>query len=447
MGRLTALAVVPALLAATLLAGDARAATQSRFSAPVEAFVGKFPWRVVAADLNADGKPDMATADHGSRAGVSVMLGNGDGSFGPRAAYQTSPMPADIAAADLSGDGALDLITASGDRGGSVTVLLNDGAGRFRRDQAYPSGAIAPAVATADVNGDGVLDVLTANLGRRDLGVLLGVGGGRLGPVRRIDGGAGATDLDVGDLNADGRTDVVLATANHGHAVTVRLGNGDGTFGPTRAYKAGADPDGLALADLNHDGKLDLVVTNFEDDNVSIFLGNGDGTFGAQAKHPMTGGPEAVVIADFDADGHQDIATSSISYTPAVASGRGDGTFQAARMVDWLYAQGGAVADFNLDGRPDLVFAAPDTPEATVYLNWTGLPTPPCVVLDFRYERLPSAKRYVRDGGCRLGRVIHRSSRSVAKNRAISPRPAVGTVLPSGSRVDIVMSRGRRQAK
>jgi hypothetical protein len=324
-------------------------------------------------------------------------------------------------------------------------VLLNDGAGRFRRGEDYPSGATAPAVATADVNGDGLLDVLTANLGRSDLVVLLGLGDGRLGAVHAVSGGDGAVDLDVGDLNGDGRVDVALATAHHGDAVTVRLGNGDGTFGPKRAYKAGADPDGVALADLNHDGKLDLAVTNNEGGSVSVFLGIGDGTFGKESRVRMTGGPDAVVVADFDADGNPDIATSATDDAPAVATGRGDGTFRAARQLDWLYGQGGAVADFNLDGRPDLAFVDLQYPEANVYLNWTGLRAPPCVVLDFTDERLSTGKRYVKLGGCRLGRVLHRYSSSVRENRVIAPRPRIGSVLPSRSRVDIVVSRGRRR--
>lgn len=431
-------------MAAALFVVEASAATVPRFSAPVEAFSGRSPFRVVAADLNADGKSDLATADHGSRS-VSVMLGKGDGSFRRFVRYRTSARPADVAAADLSGDGNLDLITASGDRGGSVTVLINDGVGRFRRDRAYPSGAIAPALAAVDVNGDGLVDVLTANLGRRDLGVLLGLGGGRLGAVHRTSGGDGAVDLDVGDLNGDGTIDVALATARHGDAVTVRLGNGDGTFGPKQTYEAGANPDGVALADLNHDGNLDLAVTNNEGDSVSVFVGSGDGTFGTESRHPMSVSPDAVVVADFDADGHPDIATSSVIDAPAVALGRGDGTFERAHELGWINFQGGAVADFNRDGRNDLAFAATDFPEASVLLNWTGLRAPPCVVLDFKGERLPSAKRYVRWGGCRLGRVYHRYSRRIHKNRVISQRPSIGSVLPSRSRVDIIVSRGRRR--
>jgi hypothetical protein len=442
--RRSAVAAVPRFMSAAVFAGGAATAAEPRFSAPVQAFVGTFPYRVVAADLNGDGMPDLATADNGTRS-VSVLVGNGDGSFRKRVAYRTAGHPADLAAADVTGDGKPELITASDGRSGLVSVLFNDGAGRFHRGHAYPSGAIAPAVAAADVNRDGLVDILTANIGHRDLAVLLGQGGGRFGDALRVSGGDGAVDLDVADLNGDGNLDVALATAKRGDAVTIRLGNGDGTFGPKTKYVAGDDPDGVALVDLNRDAKLDLAVTNAYDGTVSVFLGRGDGGFAPGSSFAVRSSDDAVVAADFDADGIQDLATSSADDAPAVARGLGDGTFATARALDWVYYQGGAVADFNLDGRPDLAFAATDVPEANVFLNWTGLPAPPCVVLDLRDDRLPTAKRDLRDGGCRLGRVRHRYSRKVAKNRVISPRPRIGSVLPSGSRVDLVFSRGRRR--
>jgi hypothetical protein len=113
----------------------------------------------------------------------------------------------------------------------------------------------------------------------------------------------------------------------------VLLGVGDGTFGPAHLYPAGSDPIGVALADLNHDAKLDLAVANYEDGSVSVFPGRGDGTFNASSAYEMTAGTEYIVVADFDADGNPDIATASVDDAPAVARGRADGTFEAARPL------------------------------------------------------------------------------------------------------------------
>ena len=444
MARRSAVAPVPAFLAAAVWVASAAAATGPGFSAPVQPPVGEAPFRVVAADLDGDGRADLASADHGSSS-ASVVLGRGDGSFRPRVAYRTAARPEDIASADVNADGRPDLITASEGRRGLVSVLFNDGAGRFHRDRAYPTGATAPAVAAADVNRDGVVDILTANIGSRDLAVLLGQGGGRFGAALRVTGGDGAVDLDVGDLNGDGNPDVALATAHRGDAVAIRLGNGDGTFGPKTKYVAGSDPDGVTIADLNRDGRLDLAVTNADEGSVSVFPGRGDGAFNAESRYLMSANDDAVMVADFDGDGIPDIATSSVSDAPAVASGRGDGTFKPARSLEWLYEQGGAVADFNGDGRPDLAFAAVGDPQADVYLNWTGLPAPPCVVVDFRRERLRTARRDLRDYGCRLGRVRRRFSRSVRRNRVIAQSERDGAVLPSRSRINLLVSRGRRR--
>jgi hypothetical protein len=263
--------------------------------------------------------------------------------------------------------------------------------------------------------------------------------------VRRFAGGYGVIDSDVSDLNGDGNVDVALATGNYGDSVVVLLGDGDGSFGPPRNYPAGDDPVGVAIADVTHDARPDLVIARYGGDgDVSVFPGRGDGTFDAATTTPMEIGAEYVVVADFDADANPDVATSSILSSPAVASGRGDGTFEAARLLGWDYYQGGAVADFNRDGRPDIAMAASDVAEVNVFLNWTGASAPPCVVLDLRGDRLRTARRDLRDGNCRLGRVLRRPSRKVRRNRVIDPRPRIGSVLPSRSRVDVVVSRGRR---
>jgi hypothetical protein len=441
-------------------------ATVPRFSAPVQLRVGANPSEIVAADVNGDGKPDLATADYGSST-LSVASGRGDGSFRRRTTYRTPRRPAGITAADIDGDRDLDLVSASSNATGAITVFWNRGSGRFRRGRAHRSGARAYAVAAADVDHDGSVDLVTANNGRRDFAVLLGTGAGRFLRARRYRG-PGTSDVAVGDFNGDGNVDVALATSFHTDSVVVRLGRGDGTFGPARGYESGSDAFGVTVAEFNHDHKLDIVVANYDGSSVSVFLGIGDGTFGARNEYPMGfepyeyfGGvdPDTVVVGDFDRDGHLDIAAPRF-FTPVLRRGRGDGTFGRQQDVsidrnDPISTVGGAVADFNRDGWPDLAFNdacdylelpydCPAT-SASVFLNWTAKPAPPCVVPAITAQRRHVARRRLRRYGCRLGPVRHRPSRTVRRGRVISQRPRRGAVLPSRGRVQIVVSRGRRR--
>jgi hypothetical protein len=429
-------------VALSLLGASPAAAADVRFSAPVDATTGQSPAALVSADFNGDAKPDLATADSGSGS-VSVLLGKGDGSFARRARYRTSASPYDLDAADLNGDGKPDVVTASDDRAGPLVVFLNDGAGRLHRVQAL--GPRAFAVATGDVNGDGMTDVVAASAARRDFAVLLGTGRGRLGAARRYEGGReGANDVELGDVNADGHLDAVLVSA--AEKLAVRLGNGDGTFGPERAMRVDDEGENMldvTLADLNHDGRLDAATASFYGD-VGVFLGRGDETFGPRASYPTIGKADSVTVADYDGDGNLDLAISAYDYLPLVRRGRGDGTFGKAQYLEWVLADYGVSADFNQDGRPDLAFVLSEQTFAQVFLNWTGLPAPPCVVLDLSTYRLRKAKRYLGYAGCRLGHVIRRYSRHFRRNHVISQRPREGTVLPSGSTVDLVLSRGRR---
>jgi hypothetical protein len=439
------------LLVLLVLTPGAGAATTPHFTAPVTPDIGDSPAGLVAADLNGDGKPDLATADEVSRS-VSVLLGRGDGSFRPRRALRVPREPVDIADADLDADGDLDLATASADRWGSVAVLLNDGAGGFHVDHVYRAGAFG--LAAADVNRDGIADLVAASYDKPGVVVLLGAGGGRFGAPRRFPGHE-ATDVALGDLNGDGSVDAVLAGGEEGPGdrVMVRLGAGDGTFGPETVFHttpahddedSGADPLGVTLADLNHDGRLDLAAATFYGAGVSVLLGAGDGAFGPATAYEMDRKPDTVVVADFDGDGNPDLATGSNDGVPAVRNGLGDGTFGKAHYLEWLFGSGGAAADFNLDGRPDLAFGRTEGAWANVFLNWTGLPEPPCVVVDVTGFKLREAKQYLGYGNCRLGHVRRKRSRKVHKGRVISQRPRDATVLQSRSRVDLVVSRGRR---
>src|SRR5262249_39354759 len=103
---------------------------------------------------------------------MSVLLNNGDGTFGAQVAYPTGPYPTHVVASDLNGDGAPDL-TVTNFNFGDVSVLLNNGDGTFGAQVLYTTGKGSVAVTTADLDGDGVPDLAVANQNDNNVSVLL----------------------------------------------------------------------------------------------------------------------------------------------------------------------------------------------------------------------------------------------------------------------------------
>jgi len=116
---------------------------------------------VVLADFNGDGVLDAATANYTS-GGVSVLLGNGDGTFGTRTDYPTGSNPWDVAAGDLNGDGRADLVVANYSSG-TLSLLLGNGQGGFTLATNLVVGANPRSVALGDLNSDGRLDIVALN--------------------------------------------------------------------------------------------------------------------------------------------------------------------------------------------------------------------------------------------------------------------------------------------
>jgi hypothetical protein len=364
---------------------------------------------VIVADVNADGKPDILVGS--GNASVAVLLGNGDGTFQTAVTYSSGGYnPVAIAVADVNGDGKPDLVvanycaaSASFCSDGTVTVLLGNGDGTFQKATVVYGPGTEPIVsmAVADVNADGKPDIIVANgcvnnCGNNGtVGVLLGNGNGSFQSIVTYGTGSivlGTTSVAVGDINGDGKLDLVV-TSNCGAypvcnpdgyvgAVTVLLGNGDGTFQAAVDYgTSGSETTFVAIGDVNNDGKADLVVSNYcnlgadgcfpnTGDNVNVLLGNGTGSFPQAVAYTAGGfGGMSVALGDVNGDGNLDVLLASQcassdylcgSGTAGVVGellGNGDGTFQPVVT----YPSGGytadsiAVADLNGDGRPDLV--------------------------------------------------------------------------------------------
>ena len=331
---------------------------------------------IVLEDFNGDGKLDLAVTNHCADSNctsgsVGILLGNGDGTYQPAVSYNSGGyFTQTLVAADLNGDGKLDLALAnpcndSACTNGSVTVLLGNGDGTFGAAVSYPSGGDASFVEAADLNADGKVDLVVTNYETNNVGVLLGNGNGSFQPVvEYASGGDQASSVTIADLNADGRLD--LAVTNYlGGNVSILLGNGNGTFQSAVSYLSGGSlASAVVVADFNHDNRPDLAVANVCNDInnctgglLGVLLGNGDGTFKPAVTYPTGQSSYSVTAADFNGDGNPDLAVSAVGLTLLV--GVGDGTFQPGPIYDTggvesFFALPG---DVNGDGKKDLIMS------------------------------------------------------------------------------------------
>jgi FG-GAP-like repeat/Cep192 domain 4 len=281
------------------------------FQAPVSYPAGDVPSALVASDFNGDGKLDVAAANTQGNT-ISILLGNGDGTFKSQITVPTAPGPLVLVAGDFNGDGKLDLAAAnryqdSGDVGG-VSILLGNGDGTFQSHVDYATSLFAYATTIGDFNGDGNLDLIFF-LGGSLPGQLLflpGNGDGTFQSPQSFPADSNVESLIAADFNEDGNLDLV--TADLGGGAYVFLGNGNGTFQSAVEYAPGHLGLCLAAGDFNADGKLDLALTNQDQDSFSVLLGNGDGTFQSPVDFPTSEGALGVAAGDFNGDGKLDLA-------------------------------------------------------------------------------------------------------------------------------------------
>jgi hypothetical protein len=338
---------------------------------------GDAPVAVASGDFNKDGHSDLLVANSVDGT-ISILLSNGDGTYQPQATYTVGNNPSAVAVGDFNGDGNLDIAVANEGTtpapGNTVSILLGNGDGTFQQPTSLTVGANPSALAVGDFNNDGKLDLIVTNSGDSTVGVLLGNGDGTLQPQITAILPGPARALAVGDLNGDGKLDVVVALSQKNEVATL-LGNGDGSFKSPAPFPTGNDPVSVAVGDVNHDGRLDVAVANFNDNTIGVLLGNGDGTLNAQVAYASDAAPSAIIAADVSSDGNLELLVATQYDNIAdLFLNNGDGTFQLSTTVfglGWIPAALIAV-DVNGDGALDLVSADSGGRSASVLLNGRG---------------------------------------------------------------------------
>jgi len=334
------------------------------FQTKTEVPIGFFPTTLGVADFNGDGKLDVAVNNASGpfpdpTNSITVLLGNGDGTFQPRKDYSIAGPSDAVLAGDFNGDGKTDLVAV----GNTISVLLGKGDGTFLPHRDF-GGFRSFAVVAADFNSDSHLDLALPNNDTATVNILLGDGAGAFGSI--VDSPLTSLELFTGDFNGDGKLDLARTVPGNG-GVSVLLGNGDGTFqAPVDSPKAGGGPF-AGVGDFNGDGKLDIAMTAFGSSQLAILLGNGDGSFHQAATYTVTPLPDRIVTADFNKDGHLDVAFCGLS--AVLLLGNGDGTFQVPGQIP--QASGGPciAADVNGDGNMDLLATGPNLGVLSVFLG------------------------------------------------------------------------------
>ncbi len=324
------------------------------FAGAIDYPVGSGPYAIIAGQFNTavDFVPDLVVAN-ATGSSLSVLLGNGDGTFAAAVAYGTGSgsVPVDFDTGSFNGDTYIDLVVA--DDSGNVTVMLGDGSGALTMGASYAAGANPRSIASTDFDGDGRSDIAAASYSSKDITVMFGNGDGTF-----VLGGAlplqySPVSLAVGDFDDDGQPDLVAGTLQ---STSVLLNDGLGGFGAEIQNAADSPAYTVFAVDFDGDGIKDVAGADYNFHGINLWLGNGDGTLRSAISYAADMRTAALAAADIDNDGRVDfVAASENAGNLAVLIAAADGFLQAPRA----YPNAGTpadqiAADFNGDGIPDL---------------------------------------------------------------------------------------------
>ncbi|MCU1219881.1 MAG: hypothetical protein JWN42_1078 [Candidatus Angelobacter sp.] len=353
--------------------------------------VGSGPAQLIVADFNGDHVPDLATVNNSANT-ISILINNGNGTFRPRVDFATGPSPVGLAAVDWNKDGKMDLavVNSGADAAHSVSILIGNGDGTFQPHHDIAGAPSANSIAVGDFNHDGNPDIATSSNSPVNA-VYVSLGNGTGGVLaQKVTSGFGQpsqagehqyliTKIAWADFNRDGKDDLYYIQCCGGFDVEigawgVLVGNGDGTFTDHLNGQNSVARD-LVSVDVNQDGLSDALLPysgcHTPCTGVQAFINNGDGTFKSADNIVVDGDIPGAASFDVEGDGLKDLValgadfsggTSPSTITLMIARQNADGTFPTQVTTVPLNAPlpGGlthaVVGDFNHDGKLDVAF-------------------------------------------------------------------------------------------
>lgn len=296
----------------------------------------------------------------------------------------------------LAGTGAAPLLALAASLAWSAPAQA---AVSFATQQTFTAGSGPHFVASADLNADGKPDIVVTNRSGNTVSVLLNTtapGSSQATFATKVDltVDANPAQVAIGDLDGDGRPDLVVVNSSSNTLSILRnttpAGSTTPTFATAQKISTGSYPFSVVLVDLDGDGKLDMVIANTGENTISVMrnttaTGAATYSFDAPQKTVVGAEPASIAVADFNADGKPDIVVGAyvgnlalvlLNSTPAGSSSISFG----GELI--LPSGSGPVSvttgDFNRDGKPDVAIANSFALTTTVYFNTTeaGADTP-----------------------------------------------------------------------